>query len=149
MRADGELVYFGRNNIGQFDVRADLGPVVAIAAGALYTCAVRGNDLWQCDVPANLGPVVAIAACGHTCAVRGDGELVCFGRNYCEQRYMPAIWDLLWQLPQAVCIPVWFGAMVSSSALDETSSGSAMCQQIRDLLWQLPQAVCIPVPRAG
>ena len=61
MRADGELVYFGRNDFGQCDVPADLGSVVAIAAGALPTCAARG-----------------------------DGELVCFGRNDCGQCNVPA-----------------------------------------------------------
>ena len=48
------------------------------------------------------------------------------------------------QMPQAFIILVQCGAMVSSSAVDATSMGSAACQQIWDLFWQLPQEVVIP-----
>ena len=55
------------------------------------------------------------------------------------------ICDLFWQLRQAAIILVRCGAMVSSSALEETALGSAACQQIWDLFWQLPQEVSILV----
>ena len=97
-------------------------------------------------MPADLGPVVAVDAGGlHTCAARrgamvslSDLEGTIMGSAMCRQ-----IWDLLWQL--AVCILVQCGAMVSSSALEGTIMGSAMCRQTWDLLWQLAQAVCILV----
>ena len=37
------------------------------------------------------------------------------------------------------------GELVNPSALEETTMGSAACQQIWDLFWQLPQEVVIPV----
>ena len=59
-------------------LRPDLGPELAVAAGALHTCAVRAdgrlvcfghNTHGQCDVPADLGPVLAVTAgAWHTCA---------------------------------------------------------------------------------
>ena len=40
------------------------------------------SPLSQCAVPADLGPVSAVAAGWyHTCAVKADGHLVCFGWN--------------------------------------------------------------------
>ena len=55
------------------------------------------------------------------------------------------IWDLFWQLRQATIIPVRCRAMVSSSALEETTMGRAACQQIWYLFWQLRQATSILV----
>ena len=80
MKASGELVCFGANDQGRCDVPADLGPVVAVAAGFGHTCAVKkdgelvcfgANDQGQRDVPDDLGPVVAVAAGWyHTCAMK-------------------------------------------------------------------------------
>ena len=86
VRAGGQSVCFG------FNGATDLGPVVAIAASMLHTCAVRANgELFclvekghgQCNAPAELGPVVVAIAAGsrHTCSVRADSQLVCFGDN--------------------------------------------------------------------
>ncbi|OLP75846.1 E3 ISG15--protein ligase Herc6 [Symbiodinium microadriaticum] len=45
----------------------------------------------QCDLPADLGPILAVSAgFGHTCAVRADGELICFGWNHAGQCDVPA-----------------------------------------------------------
>ncbi|CAE7939117.1 ATAD3, partial [Symbiodinium necroappetens] len=95
----GLLVCVGDNYRGQCDPPPDLGPVVAVAAGNVHTCAVKtsgelvcfGNNRYdQCDVPPDLGPVVAVAAGGyHTCAVKASGELVCFGSNRHGQRDVP------------------------------------------------------------
>ena len=42
-------------------------------------------------MPADLGPVWAVAVGGyHTCAVRTDGRLICFGRNQNRQCNVPA-----------------------------------------------------------
>ena len=66
---------FGLNDFSQCDVPADLGPVIAVAAGAYHTCAVKeGGQLVcfglnvssQCDVPADLGPVIAAAFVSET-----------------------------------------------------------------------------------
>ena len=59
------------NDDGQCDVPSDVGPVLAVAAGARHTCAVRSdgrlicfglNDDGQCDVQSDLGPFAAVAA---------------------------------------------------------------------------------------
>ena len=71
VRADGQLVCFGRTYDGQRDVPADLGPILEVSAGAYHTCAMRSDgqlvcfgrtDERQCDVPADLGPVLAVSA---------------------------------------------------------------------------------------
>jgi len=77
-----------------------LGPVVAVAAGASHTAAIKadgprvcfGSDVGgQCGVPADLGPVVAVAA-GEwlTAAIKADGTLVCFGYDDRGQCRVPA-----------------------------------------------------------
>ena len=66
MRADGRLVCFDSsgghgNEYGQYDVPADAGPVLAVAAGHRYACAVRTDGRLVCfgkydnDVPEDLG----------------------------------------------------------------------------------------------
>ena len=71
---------------------ADLGPVLAVSAGRLSYLYSAGRQsarlLWtitmngECDVPADLGPVLAVSAGDfHSCALRTDGQLVCFGDN--------------------------------------------------------------------
>ena len=45
----------------------------------------------SCDVPTDLGPVLAFSAGDyHSCAVRTDGQLVCFGDNEFGQCDVPA-----------------------------------------------------------
>ena len=47
----------------------------------LLGCSVYSRDRF-CDLEADLGPILAVSAgYGHTCAVRADGELICFGYN--------------------------------------------------------------------
>ena len=74
------------------------------------------------------------------CAALAIGQPFCFGATEIGSAMLQYILDLLWQLQQAVVIPVQRGAMVSSSALEGTSKASAICLKIWDLLWQLPQA---------
>eukprot|EP00439_Symbiodinium_sp_Y106_P002588 s556_g1.t1 len=118
----GQLVCFGRNEEGQCDVPADLGPVVAVSAGYHHTCVIttagqlrcfgankeyvqnikpgqvvnlQQNSHGLCDVPAMLGQTLAVAVdFSHTCAVRADGRLVCFGHpneGKCGYHYTCAI----------------------------------------------------------
>ena len=63
MRSDGQLVCFGKNTDGQWDVAVDF------SVGFHHTCAVRtdgqlvcfgNNDQGQCNVPVDLGQVVAV-----------------------------------------------------------------------------------------
>ena len=99
VRNSGLLACRAYNECNECDVPADLGPFLAVAAGAWHTCAVRtdgqlvcfgDSGFRQCDVPADLGPVVSVAAgTRHTCAVRTDGQLACFG-HYFNQCDLPA-----------------------------------------------------------
>ena len=98
VKANGELVCFGRNEHGQSDPPQHLKPV-ALGAGGAHTCAVNEqgelvcfgyNGYGQSSVPPDLGPLVAVAAGAfHTCAVKSTGELVCFGRNASGQCTAP------------------------------------------------------------
>ena len=53
-------------------------------------------------MPTDLGAVVAVSAGeDHTCAVRSDGQLVCFGANSYGQCDVPTDLEQLWQSQQA------------------------------------------------
>jgi hypothetical protein len=79
------------NDVGQTEVPAGLSNVVAVAAGASHTAALRadgsvmvwGDDSFgQAAVPTNLARVVAIAAGGqHTLALQDNGRVVAWGQN--------------------------------------------------------------------
>jgi hypothetical protein len=76
-----------------------LSGVVAIAAGAAYSLALRedgtivawgANDVGQCDVPRGLSGVVAISAgFRHGLAVKADGTVVAWGSNYAGESDVP------------------------------------------------------------
>ena len=52
--------------------------------------ALDGTAMGRCDVPTDLGAVMAVSAGDdHTCAVRSDGQLVCFGSNADGQSEVP------------------------------------------------------------
>ena len=101
-------------------------------------CIVRKNGLAACgefsehaqrDLPANLGLLQVFAGHLHTCAVRADGQLVCFGNNRDRQCDCP-----VWQSRRAIFILVQCVQMVSSSALEATNPGSVTYQKIWDQL---------------
>ncbi len=78
--AGGSVMAWGRNDAGQCNIPADLGPCTAIAAGGTHTIALRTdgsvrawgyNTYGQGNIHADLGPCTAIAAGGnHTIAIR-------------------------------------------------------------------------------
>ena len=96
----GTVVAWGDNHNGQTRVPAGLSGVVAIAAGAEHTVALKqdgtvvawgDNTFGQTKVPAGLSGVVAIAAGGfHTVALKQDGTVVAWGGNSDGQTKVPA-----------------------------------------------------------
>jgi hypothetical protein len=79
---------------------ADLGPVIAVAAGSSHALAIRSdgtvrawgfNCCGQTNVPADLGPVKAIAAEGwQSMALRRDGVVRAWGFNSYGQSNVPS-----------------------------------------------------------
>ena len=75
----------------QRDLQAVFGSALAVSAGGVHTCALRtDNEDGRCDVPSDLGPVLAVSASSFfdTCALRTDGQFVCFGNI--NERDVPA-----------------------------------------------------------
>jgi hypothetical protein len=97
------LIYLGmvgENSFGQSIPPSSAAGLVAIAAGAWHSLALRadgslvawGNN-WdgQCTMPAGLNDAVAIAAGGyHNLAVRANGAVAAWGANYYGQTAVPA-----------------------------------------------------------
>ena len=89
VRGDGQLVcILTKITVGSVMCRQMRDLFCQLPQACSYWCSagrwsarLRGSNLFgQCDVPADLGPVSAVAAGRvHTCAVRGDGQLVYFG----------------------------------------------------------------------
>ncbi len=87
---------------GQLVIPADLGRVLAIAAGGSHSLALKSDGTvaaWgggtqlsygQVNVPTGLTDVVAIAAGGsHSLALRSDGTVVAWGGNFSGQTNVP------------------------------------------------------------
>jgi hypothetical protein len=91
---------FGDNTFNQSIVHVSATNVIAIAAGAWHSLALRADGsiaAWgynwdgQCDVPAGLSDALAIAAGGyHSVALRRDGSVSCWGANEHGQATAPA-----------------------------------------------------------
>lgn len=98
--ASGKVRAWGSNSSGQINIPADLGAVVALAAGGSYTVALQSdgivrawglNGMGQINVPADLGSVVAIAAGNnHTVALQSDGVVRAWGQSGSGQTNVPA-----------------------------------------------------------
>jgi hypothetical protein len=83
--ADGPVRCWGRNDYGQCNTPADLGPCSSVAGGFYHTIALRsdggvrcwGRNYWgQCNTPADLGACSSIAGGGyHTIAIAGPPPL--------------------------------------------------------------------------
>jgi formylglycine-generating enzyme required for sulfatase activity len=96
--ADGFLRCWGRNDEGQCNVPADLGPCSSVADGYLHTIALQSDGAVRCwgagqastvypnfgqsIVPADLGPCSSVAGGGyHSAVVQRNGTIRCWGRN--------------------------------------------------------------------
>jgi len=92
-------VAWGHNYYGETTVPIGLSNVVAIAAGASHSLALKrdgtlvawgNNDAGQTAVPVNLNNVVAIAAgYQHSLALKQDGTVVAWGTNNLGQTGVP------------------------------------------------------------
>lgn len=91
---------WGLNANGQCAVPVGLGPVIAVAAGAYHSLALKedgtvaawgSNSSGQCDVPSGLTDVVAIAAGDyHSIALKADGTVVSWGSSSYGLNTVPA-----------------------------------------------------------
>ena len=94
------IVAWGDNTVAQITVPPAAINVVAIAAGAWHSLALRADGVvvawgnnWngQCDVPAMLKDAVAIAGGGyHGLALKADRTVVAWGADYYGQATVPA-----------------------------------------------------------
>jgi uncharacterized repeat protein (TIGR01451 family) len=117
--APGTMVAWGSNDKGQTNVPANLGGVVAIAAGGGHSLALKRdgtvvawgyNGSGQATVPAGLSDVVAIAAGdAHSLALKRDGTVVAWG-NY--------LWG---ELVRQVSVPAGLSGVVAIAAGDSYS----------------------------
>lgn len=100
VRADGTVVAWGDNTLGQATVPAGLSNVVDVAAGVGFSVALRADGTlaaWgddshnQTDLPAGLSNVVAVAARQwHGLALEANGTLVAWGQNSYGDGAVPA-----------------------------------------------------------
>jgi hypothetical protein len=91
---------WGDDTWGQLDFSAEARDVIAIAAGAWHSLALRADGTvlaWgddsdgQCDVPLTLQPALAIAAGGyHNLAIQTDGTVAAWGSGDYGQTNVPA-----------------------------------------------------------
>lgn len=87
--AVGEIVAWGRNEMGQINVPFGLTNVVAVSAGSYFTLVLRNDGTvaaWggtgATNVPVGLSGVVAMSAgLTHAAALKADGTVVCWGEN--------------------------------------------------------------------
>ena len=108
------------------------------------SCVVR-KSVFSGHVKRGLQAVLAASAGQyHTCAVRSDGQLVCFGSNTYGQCDVPADLGPVWRSQREVTILVQCGQMVSSSALD-TKAMDVTSQLIWDQFWRSQRASTILV----
>jgi hypothetical protein len=100
LKADGTVVAWGSNYLGQTDVPAGLSDAVALAAGVYHSLALKAdgtvvawgyNGSGQTDVPAGLSDAVALAAGrNHSLALKADGTVVAWGYNGSGETDVPA-----------------------------------------------------------
>ena len=94
------LEAWGDNSLDQLDVSPEATDVIAMAAGAWHSLALRaegtvvawGDDAdGQCDVPWTLQPALAVAGGGyHSLAIQADGTVAAWGAGDYGQTNVPA-----------------------------------------------------------
>ncbi|MGD0263000.1 MAG: immunoglobulin domain-containing protein, partial [Verrucomicrobiota bacterium] len=94
------LVAWGDDSLGQLDFPGTAFEVIAIAAGAWHSLALRADGIvlaWgddsdgQCAVPLTLQPALAIAGGGyHSLALQADGTVAAWGADDYGQTNVPA-----------------------------------------------------------
>ncbi|PDW00589.1 OmpL47-type beta-barrel domain-containing protein [Candidatus Chloroploca asiatica] len=127
----GEVRCWGRNENGQINVPADLGPVSQISAGFSHTCAVTtagavqcwgSNDYGETNVPADLGPINHVSAGAKiTCTVNNAGTMRCWGMPLSGQIKVPTDLGSVNQISSSIGIP----GTGTTCAL--TSAGTVRC----------------------
>ncbi len=95
----GKVVTWGTNTYGQCTVPASISNVIAVAAGANHSLALRSdgtlaawgtNTYGQCTVPAFATNVIGVAAGAyHNLALRKTGSVVAWGQNTYGQCTVP------------------------------------------------------------
>ena len=98
VKSDGTVSATGDNSAGQCNVPAGLTGVVAVAAGAGSSMALKSDgtlvewgEAWMGTAPADLSNVVARARGGsHALALKSDGTVVAWGDNSFGQCTIPA-----------------------------------------------------------
>ena len=108
------------------------GIVILVRCGQMVSSSAS-EATGRCDVPSDLGTVSAVAAgyC-HTCTVRADGQLVCFGGNSAGQCDVPP--DLGPVL--AVSAGYFHTCAVRADGRLVCFGRNAMCHQIWGQCWQ-------------
>ena len=99
LKADGTVLCWGDNFVGQTAVPAMTSPAVQISAGGYHTCALKADGTlicwglnydWQTFPPPTSSPWVQVdAGADHTCGVKADGTLACWGNNFYGQTSVP------------------------------------------------------------
>ena len=100
------------------------------------------NAKRQRDVPTHVGAAVVAVSAGtlHTCAVRSDGQLVCFGDNDDGQCDVPTDLGAVVAVSAGVdhtCAVRSDGQLV---CFGDNSDDNAMCRRIWEQFWQSQQA---------
>ncbi|WP_218638945.1 S-layer homology domain-containing protein [Paenibacillus sp. FSL H8-0548] len=100
LKADGTVVVWGDNSLGQTTVPEGLSDVASIAAGYNHSLALKAdgtvvawgeNNHGQTTVPAGLSDVASVAAgYGHSLALKSDGTIIAWGLNDYGQTSIPA-----------------------------------------------------------
>jgi hypothetical protein len=99
LKADGTVVCWGYNDVGQTTIPVGLASVAQVSAGSFHTCALKtdgtvvcwGDDnQGQSTPPGGLTTVAQVSAGWyHSCALQTDETVACWGYNYYGNATVP------------------------------------------------------------